>query len=165
MGEQENVVSFSTALDVKHHRFILDFLTKIDLENSMAYLPITIHDPCISQEEYVVYLYNYIEAELSYLIDEIVHSDPKIWKRHYQMLQEQINDKHQLIRFCIRLSGDTPDDVEIHEVVLIWDHFSNSYVMTQYNFNHESLVSIATFDYLNPEIDTSFESPVTLVKQ
>jgi ABC-type glutathione transport system ATPase component len=52
MGEKENVVSFNTALDVKYHRYILDFLSGIDMENSMAYLPVTIHDPCITQEEY-----------------------------------------------------------------------------------------------------------------
>lgn len=164
MGEQENVVQFTTALDVKHHRFILDFLSGIDLENSMAYLPVTIHDPCISQDEYVNYLHNYIEAELTYLIDEVAHSDPRIWKHHYQLLQEQIKDKNGIIRFCLRLSGDTPDEMEIHEIVLIWDHHSSNYVLTQYNYNHESLVSVATYDYLNPEIDTGFESPMTIIK-
>lgn len=164
MGEKENVVSFNTALDVKYHHYILDFLSGIDMENSMVYLPVTIHDPCVTQEEYIEYLYNYLSAELSYLIDEVAHSDPKLWKRHHDLLKTQVDDKQGIIRFCIRLSGETADDIEIHELVTVWDSTANCYVLIQYNFNHESLVSVATFDYLNPEIDTGFESPITIVK-
>lgn len=164
MGALENVVSFNTALDVKYHRYILDFLSSIDMENSMAYLPVTIHDPCVTQEEYVEYLFTYLSEEVNLLIDEVAHSDPKLWKRHYDLLKDQVESKHGIIRFCIRLSGETADDIEIHELVTVWDTFANCYVLTQYNFNHESLVSVATYDYLNPEIDTGFESPMTIIK-
>ncbi len=62
VNEKENVVSFGVGVELREHKFILDFLSKIDLVGSMAYLPITIHDASTSQEDYVEYLYRFIES-------------------------------------------------------------------------------------------------------
>lgn len=168
MNKEDNVVSFNTGLDVRNHREVLDFLEQIDVENSMAYLPITIHDPNIDQEDYVEYLYHYVQDEVDYLFSEIAESDPKLWKRAAESLRDQFESQQSIIRFVIALStfnkeiGDYESD--IHELVVIFDRTVERYVLIAYNFNHCSLVGIATNDYLNPEIEGMGEIPITVIK-
>lgn len=149
-SEKENIVSFGAGVDLRDHRFILDFLNKIDVEGSMAYLPITIHDDSTDQEDYVEYLYEYVLDELSFLIGEIAESDPKQWNRPAAALREQLNTSPQLIRFIVLLQGK---ENELHELVLVRDVSLEAYVIVAYNFNNESLVTMATEDYLHPDIE------------
>lgn len=168
MSKEDNVVSFNTGLDVRSHREVLDFLAGIDVENSMAYLPMTIHDPNIDQEDYVEYLYGYVQDELDYLIAEIAASDPKLWKRAAESLREQMDKSKHLIRFVITLSSKNEEtgayESELHELVLVWDHHCERYVIIGYNYDHVPLVGIATHDYLFPEIEGLNEIPITEVR-
>lgn len=148
--EKENIVPFGMGVDLRDHRFILDFLNKIDVVGSMAYLPITIHDECTVQEDYVEYLYGFISDELALLIDVVAESDPKEWKRAAESLREQLDKSPNLIRFVILIRG-TED--ELHELVLVWDAVLEAYAIIAYNFNNDSLVALATTEYLYPDIE------------
>ncbi len=150
VNEKENVVSFGVGVELREHKFILDFLSKIDLVGSMAYLPITIHDASTSQEDYVEYLYRFIESEFAFLQETIVESNPKAWKYAAASLREQLAKSPNLIRFTILLSGE---ESELHELVMIWDSVLEAYTLIAYNFNNDSLVALATTEYLNPEIE------------
>lgn len=165
MSKEDNIVSFNTGLDVRNHRAVLDFLAQINVENSMAYLPMTIHDPNVDQDDYVEYIYGYVRDELDYLISEIAESDPKLWKRAAESLQEQMEKSKHLIRFTIALTSFNSDvgdmETEVHELVLIWDTTSEAYVMINYAYNHNSLVSIATNEFLNPFIEGLDEPVIT----
>ncbi len=150
LNENQNVVSFDSGIELREHKFILDFLGKVDLVGSMAYLPITIHDASTDQEDYVGYLYNFIEGEFVYLQETIAESDPKAWKYAAASLREQLEKSPNLIRFTILLTGE---ETELHELVMIWDSVLETYVLIAYNFNNDSLVAMATAEYLHPEIE------------
>lgn len=158
----QNIVAFNTCLDVHNHRYILDFLNQISVENSMAFLPVTIHDPNFTQEEYIEYLFNYVDGELNYLIQTVAESDPKLWKYAAESLKEQIKNSSNLIRFVITLTSVDEHGLplqELHELVCMWDTESDSYVLINYAFNHDSLVSLATNEFLYPEIDGMLIEP------
>lgn len=169
MSKEDNVVSFNTGLDVRNHRLILDFLAKINVENSMAYLPMTIHDPNVEQEEYVEYLYNYVRDEVDCLIADIAETDPKLWTRAAESLKEQLEKSKHLIRFVVALTSFNSDigdvETEVHELVLIWDTISEAYVLINYAYNHNCLVSIATNEYLDPFIEGFVEQVVTEIRR
>jgi len=150
VNEKENVVSFGVGVELREHKFILDFMNKIDLVGSMAYLPITVHDPSTSQEDYVEYLYRFVEGEFQYLQETIAESDPRAWKYAAASLREQLVKSPNLIRFVVLLSGE---ESELHELVMIWDVVLEAYVLIAYNFNNDSLIALATTEYLNPEIE------------
>lgn len=150
MNKEDNVVSFGVGTDLRDQKFILDFLSAVDLTGSMAYLPITIHDESTDQEDYVAYLYGFIEGEFRYLLDTITESDPRAWKNAAASLKEQLEKSPNLIRFTVLLTGE---ECELHELVMIYDAVLESYVLIAYNFNNDSLVAMATSEYLNPEID------------
>lgn len=151
MSDSNNVVSFNTGIDIRNHREVLEFLANIDLDSSMAYLPVTIHDECVSQEEYIEYLHAYIQEELDYMISEIAESDPKLWKRAAESLRDQ-RTYSTLIRFVITLTS-LEEGSDVHELVLMKDPLTETYVLIQYFFNHESLVSVATNEFLDPEFE------------
>lgn len=150
VNQKENIVSFGVGTDLREHKFILDFLGAVDLTGSMAYLPITIHDESTDQEDYVGYLYKFIEGEFRYLMDTIVESDPRAWKNAAASLREQLSKSPNLIRFTVLLTGE---ETELHELVMIYDTVLEAYVLIAYNFNNDSLVAMATSEYLHPELD------------
>lgn len=160
MGEQVhgNVVSFNSVNDVHNQRKVLDFISALDIENSMAFLPVTLHHDTFEQGEYVEYIYEYVKDEIDYLLSELVAADPKKFKSLAESLNEQLVRSKYLIRLNFKLSfinSDNTTETEIHELICMWDEPSQSYVVIGYNFNHDSLISIATIDYLDPEFDFS----------